>query len=203
SEVRELKHQLEEYKQKPEKLESENEELKKWLEIVDRKARKNNLVIYGLETSNGDLGIKVAEVLGANLELNITENTMQKNLEWTYCRLDSTDHQPTFLTARLDNIVQKIIPSESKSCINYGKLKSDLSNESWDGIYKVGEPNQMTINCTKILCQHVNRNTNPISMNNKHTPRHKWITKGLLNSINERNRRYHILRRDPENINWK
>ncbi|KAL3265591.1 hypothetical protein HHI36_009796 [Cryptolaemus montrouzieri] len=97
-----------------------------------------------------------------------------------------TDHQPTFLTIKLDNMVQKIIPSKSKSYIDYKKHKSDLANESWDGIYIVGGPNQMVINFTRILCQLIKRNTNTISMNNKHTPRHKWNTKGLLNSINEK-----------------
>ncbi|KAL3284919.1 hypothetical protein HHI36_019051 [Cryptolaemus montrouzieri] len=82
SEVGELRHQLVDYKQKTEKLESENEELKKRLEIVDRKTRKNNLVIYGLKTTENAVSdvYKIGKTESCPVLLELLNRKLQQQI---------------------------------------------------------------------------------------------------------------------------
>lgn len=117
---------------------------------------------------------------------------------------DVTDHSPIALLFKVSktNIFSEQSYQEKSFCkkyINHEQLRSDIRQESWNCVYDSGDINEATNNFVNKLKFYINKNTKIIKYNNKNKPKKKWITRGLLKSINEKNNIYKQLSQDPHN----
>ncbi|KAL3269889.1 hypothetical protein HHI36_008946, partial [Cryptolaemus montrouzieri] len=64
-------------------------------------------------------------------------------------------------------------------------------------VYEEMKPGRKMSKFIEILGKHIKNNTTVVMKNNKQTPRHRWITKGLLNSVNEKIWRHKELQQNP------
>lgn len=118
-----------------------------------------------------------------------------------------TDHYPIIMylpiKTKLINQVNELNNTYCKKFINYSKLKSDLQKEDWHEIYENICLNEATNNFVNKLKLHIDNNTNIIKQSNTKRPKKDWITTGLLNSINNKNKMYKLVKNNPNDDELK
>lgn len=103
-----------------------------------------------------------------------------------------TDHWPVAVFIKCEkNLNVKEQAVKIKKYTDYNKLKLDLQNETWSTVYQAQSIDEMVDNFVNLLIYYTNINTKIVKSKFKQEKiRKPWITKGLLKSINEKNRIY-------------
>lgn len=118
---------------------------------------------------------------------------------------DITDHYPIAVTFEIDKMADKknnlTSKQKYKKYINYANLKSDLRQEKWRVVYEENNVDIVTNAFIETLNHYIKKNTNEIKINHKNIHRKQWISSGLVKSINEKNKLYTNLQKDPNNKN--
>lgn len=87
--------------------------------------------------------------------------------------------------------------------LNYNTLKQDLTQETWENIYKSDNVNDMANTFISVIQQKINRNTITQKFNKSEFPRKPWITKGVIKSISIKNSLYKKMLHNPINLQLK
>ncbi|XP_050508952.1 probable RNA-directed DNA polymerase from transposon BS isoform X1 [Diabrotica virgifera virgifera] len=99
-----------------------------------------------------------------------------------------TYHKATVVTVPL-NIINNL-PNRKKEILNYNNLKLDIKDFDWTEYYNLKDINDLTEYLIKILTSYINKHTDTIKIKRYNFKRKKWITAGLVNSINKKNKLY-------------
>lgn len=118
-----------------------------------------------------------------------------------------TDHYMILLQIIFSNM--KMTPKKENfnviQKINYDKLKTNLNNVDWNCIYQLEELESATNRFIYIINENIISCTQNVKIKNK--KRKSWITNGIINSINRRDKMYQQLLREPNNdilmLNYK
>lgn len=114
-----------------------------------------------------------------------------------------TDHSTTIL---------QIVLSKQKSIINdqyyiksidNDKLNVKLSNTSWNSVYTAADVESATKKFVEIITQIVEECTITKKIKRKNNKKTKWITNGILKSVNRKNEMFKLLKRTPNNLELK
>lgn len=109
-----------------------------------------------------------------------------------------TDHYPTAITVRIENRKEAKIQKKHKKYIRYEDLKSDLGHEAWDNVYQQNNVDTMANNFIETLKYYINKHTKTVKIKQKTgMPKKKWITQGILKSVNEKERLYKNVLNNP------
>lgn len=127
-----------------------------------------------------------------------SKTIFESNINGYVIDYDITDHQPTILTIEVKQ-APKVSKQHARNYMNLGKLKSDLMLEEWGDICTENNSNTLVERFISKFSYYIRKNTNVVIKNNKSIPKHPWITKALLKSINEKNCRYKLTKENPEN----
>jgi len=139
----------------------------------------------------------------ATLIDNIFTNNLSQNVFNDIVLNDLSDHLPVF-TTYFDNETQtrrreKKIPSRTINVINLEKFNKILSNTNWSLFINEDDPNKDYNNFISEFSR-IYEVCFPLKiikgkqMNKSYTP---WLSRGLLKSINKKNRLYKKLVRSP------
>lgn len=109
-----------------------------------------------------------------------------------------TDHCSIILNLNLEITSYKHF-DYYKKLINYKTLKSDLQSHNWETFYNLTCVVQASHYLSTLLSEKINQHTKTIKIRKNQTKRKKWITSGLINSINTRDKLYKIHQKDPNN----
>ena len=111
-----------------------------------------------------------------------------------------TDHFPTFLHIKISPTQHQSSSTQSfNSSINYKKLQTDLSTETWNNVYNSQSPNTAYLHFIHNLTTHVHNNTHSYIRKKKIKPIKPWITRGLIESIKVRDKLNMRRKQQPHN----
>lgn len=113
-----------------------------------------------------------------------------------------TDHYSTILT--INYTMTKLGKNQTMKTkiqkLDKNKFKQIISSQSWEVIMNQINPNTACDIFIKIMQHCQNTSTTILTINSKNRKRKSWITGGLINSINKRNKLKQKLRKDPTNL---
>lgn len=116
-----------------------------------------------------------------------------------------TDHSSTILNLKqsgIDGTGQQVQTLYIKT-INYNSLKHSLKHYDWTTFYDIQDTNKLAETFTKIVRTNIDNNTHKIKINSKKKHRKQWITNGLVNSINRKDKLYKEHRKHPNDLSKK
>lgn len=110
-----------------------------------------------------------------------------------------TDHYFIYLQIIIPNklTMNNILHNNKIERVNYNKLKARISKVDWNTIYQLDDVEAITKEFINIVNTEITKSTNIIKIKNK--KRRTWITNGLITSINERDKMYQQIIKDPNN----
>lgn len=111
---------------------------------------------------------------------------------------DITDHYITISQLILNNSSSHYTKQKTYKHINFKKLRTAMESLSWDFIQGV-EIEAETNEFVNILTHHINNCTYVKHINHKNVKLKKWITNGLVHSINKRDSLFVKLKKNPNN----
>nr|CAI5864675.1 unnamed protein product [Callosobruchus analis] len=100
-----------------------------------------------------------------------------------------TDHHPILFQYSLPETKKKNQPENVKNYktyINYTTLAQKLEKENWYSVYVQSEKNSASESFSQILSKYIDQSTCKVKIKRWEIARKKWITKGLLRSINHK-----------------
>ena len=136
---------------------------------------------------------------------NIFSNVHNKKHTGGILCSEISDHLPIFLSCECklyspNSLHEPFYRKESKR--NIELLKQDLFLEGWVDVYNINDVNTAYEHFNEKLLFYYEKNI-PLckSKNKRNKPRNPWITKGLLKSMQTRNRLYKLHLRNPTDTN--
>lgn len=110
-----------------------------------------------------------------------------------------TDHYATILAICDTNSRKVNLQNTTIAKFNKNKFKIAVSSQSWNQIMNQNDPNLACETFIEILQSCQNLATTITKINSKNKKRKSWITMGIINSINKRNKLKQQVLRDPTN----
>nr|CAI5826526.1 unnamed protein product [Callosobruchus analis] len=113
-----------------------------------------------------------------------------------------TDHHPILFQYSLPETNKKNQPENVKNYktyINYTTLAQKLEKENWYSVYVQSEANSASELFSQILSKYIDQSTCKVKIKRWEIARKKWITKGLLRSINHKSKLYKDVPENPNN----
>lgn len=114
-----------------------------------------------------------------------------------------SDHHPIALIFYANESLDTVQKARTKKFLNLKNFRSDLESETWHDVYGGNDVNMMSEIFVDKLKYYSAKNTCEKKVKKMEQSRKKWITRGLLISIKEKNKLYRILRTDPNNVEVK
>ena len=138
----------------------------------------------------------------ATLIDNIFTNTLDQGNQSGILYYDVSDHLPIFVISSFSQNKKctkpKVIEYRKESVENIKALNNDLIKEQWLDIYEENDVNRAYDKFTTKLKQYYDKNIPLVNINpGKNQSINPWITKGILNSIKNRNNLYKLYLRKP------
>lgn len=114
-------------------------------------------------------------------------------------RTNITDHYVTILQVIFQNEHKQKYENTYRTVLNYKKLTNILTNLNWDVVYACDNVESATDMFIKITTDAFKDCTTNIKIKKNKRKRSEWITAGLINSINEKNRLFLETKKYPKN----
>ncbi|KAJ8912339.1 hypothetical protein NQ315_014706, partial [Exocentrus adspersus] len=110
-----------------------------------------------------------------------------------------TDHFSTIIQCSVSTENEEKVASQPKYkvFINYDRLKIFLKVEKWESVYKSGNVVLGTDKFMDILVENINKCTEFKRIKRREIKRSKWITSGLIKSVNKKNDLYNLVKINP------
>lgn len=114
-----------------------------------------------------------------------------------------TDHFPIALTIDIGKREMELPNRDMVKYINYENLRTDLHSQDWTSIYNTTDSNVAANNFVNTLTEQIAKHTTSVKRSNRKSGKQKWITKGLLEAINNKNNLYLETLKQPNNDELK
>nr|CAI5833589.1 unnamed protein product [Callosobruchus analis] len=165
-----------------------------------------NLDIYLRQKHQYDINLIVGDInvdiLSDTSISNDYLNMMNENFNPILLNYTITDHHPILFQYSLPETKKKNQPENVKNYktyINYTTLAQKLEKENWYSVYVQSEANSASELFCQILSKYIDQSTCKVKIKRWEIARKKWITKGLLRSINHKSKLYKGVLENPNN----
>lgn len=178
---------------------SDNSNAKNYLNIMSKHVFFSS--INGITRSQNDSNSNIDHIFSKNLDINLISSYI--------IRISITDHYGTSILTDVDSLINNK-KSEYVSFnqttikkINYNKLNSILNNEDWNKHFFGLSINDALTRFNEKICTAINSCTNEVKIKNcrKFIKLKKRITRGILVSINKKEKMYKQKRKRPFDLN--
>lgn len=135
-------------------------------------------------------------------------NKVQNNNNYNYnpviLQSNITDHYSVILQIIMpEKIEQASKVEEYKIYLDKNCLINKLKNEQWLDVYSTNDVHKASDIFINKLKKYIQESSKTVKIKNKHQKRKSWVTNGLINSINQKDKLYKKMKVNPtlENIN--
>lgn len=108
-----------------------------------------------------------------------------------------TDHFPIMLSIPIEKREINLPSNNIIQIIDKNKLKNNIKQVEWGLFHNIPDINTQTNWLIETIQEVIKQSTNTISINHKKRKRKSWITQGLVNSVNKRDKLYQKLQKNP------
>lgn len=115
-----------------------------------------------------------------------------------------TDHYAIVLNVQINSSMEdNTVHRKTFKITDHKKLKNIVELIEWDRFYDVEDINEATESLINTINSCIDKCTRIITNTHKNRKLKSWITKGLVTSINKRDKLHRNLKKDPNNLQLK